>query len=207
MATTTAAHCVLKGLGMNAPSELPEEFWRVVDRYRAELLNQACAILGNMEDAEDAVQETFCKAFRQPARLAQADSLGAWLRVINRAQAIDLLRKRRLGQLGASGRTAQRALAATTGGINLFELRDAVARAIELLPQRHRTLVVMRYWEGLSCEEIAARVSAPLGTVHRLLFEAEQKLHGKLRRYLGQGTGPQEPAGSAEPSVQDKPQE
>ena len=94
MPTTTSALLLLRGRLMSN-SDVPEECWELIARYRGELLNQAFALLGNAEDAEDVVQETFADAFRDRARIANLESIGAWLRSLNRDNALTRLRLRR----------------------------------------------------------------------------------------------------------------
>ena len=72
MALTTSAQQIIRRSDSAADGELPDQFWELLERYRAELVNQAVVILGSMSDAEDVVQETFCEVFRQPEKLARA---------------------------------------------------------------------------------------------------------------------------------------
>ena len=93
MAATTQAQQIIDECASDG--NLPDRYWEVVERYRAELVNQALAILGNVADAEDVVQETFCEAFGHQDKLAKVRSLGAWLRTINRANARNRVRGKR----------------------------------------------------------------------------------------------------------------
>ena len=61
MALTTSAQEITQ----SAPTgSFPPQYWELIERYRGELMNQAHAILGSVDDAEDVVQETFFEAFR-----------------------------------------------------------------------------------------------------------------------------------------------
>lgn len=177
---------------MDDRGEVPAQYWDLIERYRGELVNQALAICGKIEDAEDVVQETFCEAFKDPERLAQARSLGALLRSINRANALNRVRDRKRESAKSGRRQIEApARAVTTGGFSLLELRDSVAKAIETLPTHLRTVVVMRYWQHLSYEEIAAKLNVPPGTAGRLLYEATIALYDKLKTHLEtSGTAP-----------------
>lgn len=197
MSTTTAAHQVLKGMALNAQGEVPEHFWEIVERYRAELINQSVAILGNQADAEDVVQDTFCKAFQKSDKLGEIQSLGAWLRTINRANALDRLRARRREEDGTDRQSREPSKKFGTGGFHQLELREIVARAIEALSAAHRTVVVLHFWEQLTCEQIAERLLLPVGTVKWQLYEAELKLHARLKTYLG-GKPPQDASASGQ---------
>lgn len=190
MALTTSANQIMSGAEKDARGQgaIPEQYWALVEEYRGVLVNQAYAILGNAEDAEDTAQETFCEAVRHPAKLAQARSLGAWLRSINKAHALNRLRERQ----GAAGREAKKREERakrnfTTGGMSLVEMREALAQAIDALPKRQREVMVLRYWEGCSFEDIAARLKLPLTGVWRLHLDASMHLHRKIGVLLNPG--------------------
>ncbi len=194
MATTTAANTILNGSGIGGAgqadwkSQLPEKYWELIDRYRGELTTQALAILNSPEDAEDVVQETFCDAIRDPAKLKKADSIGAWLKSLNRCNALNRLRdtNRSSKRMQAAAQDAGGDQTFTTGGFTVMELRESVNTALVVLPPNLRTVVKLRYWEYLSCKDIAARLNIAEGSVKRMLFEANIKLYEKLRAQFEQ---------------------
>lgn len=201
MSLTTSAHQILQNATQGTPmDEMPAEFWEIVERYRGDLVNQAFALLGSQDDAEDVAQETFCEAFRDRDRLAKVRSLGAWLRQINRANALNRARGRsRDARKNERRQREAPPRLATTGGLSLIELRDCVTQAIEHLPAKQRAVVVMRFWQQRSYEEIAAALKLPEGTVGRLLFEATQQLFGRLQPHLSASPSPN-PQGPKGPS-------
>jgi RNA polymerase sigma factor (sigma-70 family) len=185
MALTTAAQQILKNPRMDS-SGIPEQYWDVIERYRQELIQQARAIVGSDEDAEDVVQETFCEAFRDPSKLADAESIGARLRMINKHNAFDRIRdKKRASKRVIKKQQDDPERTFTTGGFSVLELKESVGKALETLPEQERQIVAMRYFEHLPLKEIAARLNLPLGTVGRVLSEASVRLFEKLRGQLG----------------------
>jgi len=169
---------------MSVPdAELPEQFWQLIERYRADLLNQALAILGSVADAEDVVQETFCEAFQHSEKLGQARSLGAWLRAINRSNALNRLRDKRR-DVTFGNRNPSETGTATTGGFSTIDLRETIAKLIDDLPANQREILVLHYWEHLSYDEIGKRLNLPSGTVGWLAYEATMRLKGKMKIYL-----------------------
>lgn len=202
MPATTSAHQIIHKARMSPTPDLPDELWEVIEQYRGELVNQALAILGSLEDAEDVAQDTFCEAFRSSERIAEARSLGAWLRTINRTNALDRLRNKRRGRK-ESKRLGEGVKQSTTGGFSLIELRETLAKAIETLPDELRAVVILRYWEHLSYEEIAARLRLPTTTVWRRFYDASMLLFGKMKDNLegpaGPGNGPAEPPTEGNP--------
>ena len=91
-----------------------------------------------------------------------------------------------MGQHAAQERRGIRApgRAMTTGGFSAMEMGESVAKAIDTLPSDMRAMVVMRFWEELSYEEIAQLKNMPLGTVKNKLFRGRQMLKSKLAQYL-----------------------
>lgn len=185
----------------NDPRRVPDErFWKIVERYRATLINQAFCIIGSQEDAEDIAQETLCKAFTALHQLRDAAKLGLWLRSINHRHALALYRRRRdareerlrTGQMSeieapAGAATGQH----TTGGSPATSLRDRIARAMDGLPDGFREVMALRYWEKLSNEQIAARLDIPEGTVRSRLARADRMMSQKLKAVLKQENHPQ----------------
>lgn len=173
----------------------PEHFWQLVERFRAGLVNQAFAILGNQADAEDVAQESLCQAFQDLHTLADPKRLGVWLRQINRCNALDLQRKRAREKLRATGSGENWAAPETTPtGTNLDDVRrrtnvELVACAVDALPEPFREAVVLRYWEKRSYEEMAEFLSVPLGTVKSRLARADRMLVSKLRRLWAEREG------------------
>lgn len=181
MAVTTAAHQIVKE---SESESLPESFWEVVDSCRGALINHALSLVGNLEDAREVVQQTYCDAYRCGRQLAEAQSVSAFLRSINRSNALNLLRSRSR----ESGKRTRKAQAeptrlGTTGGFSMIEVRESIAKAIESLPEKMRAAVVLRYWQQLSHKEIAERLEVPQGTVWHLLSEAYVVLHPKLNAF------------------------
>jgi RNA polymerase sigma-70 factor (ECF subfamily) len=170
---------------MRGDGNIPEEYWALVEQYRPELLNQALAILGNREDAEDVVQETFCDAVRDPAKLSNARSLGAWLKAINRCNALNRARGRRHDSsrmINVRNMEPERTF--TTGGFNMLELRESVNIALAGLDPDLQKIVRLRYFEHLSYKDIAERLQIPIGNVGGLLMDASVKLYAKLKLQL-----------------------
>ena len=183
MSITTECQQILKGPWMDFHTDLPEQYWEVIDRYRDELLSQAYAILGSKEDAEDVVQDTFCEAFKGGGKVS-GESIGATLKILNKSNALDRLRSR-----GRARRRDQRkqelpTRAFTTGGFSGIELKESMQKALETLPENLREIIVLRYWEHLSYKEISERLGIPIGGVGPLLSEAGIRLYGQIASTL-----------------------
>lgn len=178
---TTAAQQILRSGKLNVP---PDAFWDLLERFRPELIGQAAAILGNREDAEDVVQETFIAASRDPLKLPQK-GLGAWLHSVNRANAVDRLR----GRKSESQRVLRKVQQVpeeifTTGGFSQLELRDSLKHAMRSLPENLRTIVELRFYKSLSYKQIAQQLKIPIGNVSSLLMDASAALYARMNEHL-----------------------
>lgn len=185
MPATTSAHAILSA-GQNVPCGARNvELWELIERYRSDLVNQGYAILGNLSDAEETAQETFCEAFQQKQQLNGVQSVGAWLRAINRSNALNRLRSRRRNARKESRRMAGAHVRQfTTGGFSALEIREAVTKAIEQLPEEQRRPIVLHYWEHLNYDQIAERLNTSPRTVRRLVREAYLSLYKGLTSFL-----------------------
>ena len=187
MSTTTSAQQLLRNTDVNAQGGSRDSLWELLERYRGKLVNHAFSILGDHAEAEDVVQETFCDALRDAANMYRVRSIGAWLRSINRDNALDRRRSRK--REAGKAQRKQRELPErpfTTGGFTFMELRDQVCRALDRLPPELREVVVLRYWKFLSYEEIARRLNVAPVTVRRHLYAALVHLY-KFGHLIGHG--------------------
>ncbi len=178
----------------NDPHGVPaDQFWQLVERFRADLVNQAFALLGNQEDAEDVAQAALAKAFRLLSSLKDPHKLGAWLRSINRHTALNVLRARKRSKLRPAEQLEENAAPQVTASgrdfaaVGRATTIEHVARAVDALPEHYREPIVLRYWEHLSMEQIAERLGLPEGTVKSRLARADDLLLEKLRRIWSEG--------------------
>ena len=190
MHTTDMAIEALEGLRANPDAAKVDHFWLLLERFRAGLVHQALTIVDKQQDAEDIAQETLCKAFLDIARLRDTQKLGIWLREINRCTALAWRRGNR--------RTKEERL--STEKLQAIEAPEdrraphaqstpgpddaAVLRAVDALPEPYRDVVILRYWEKMSTDQIAAKLGIPSGTVRSRLTRADGMLAQKLAALL-----------------------
>jgi len=152
-------------------------FTVLVQTYQAPIYNLCYRMLGEAEQAQDAVQETFLRAYTQFHRYDPERPLKTWLFSIASHYCIDRLRRRRVTwldiddeQLG--GHAALRERRAGPEELALKEERASDVQALlQTLPAKDRAAVVMLYWYDLSYQEIAevtgTTVSAVKSRLHR----------------------------------------
>ena len=199
---TTSAQLPLMKRNMATAPEVPEPFSIQLESYRTALLQQAYLIIGNHADAEDAVQETLISAMREHARLTQT-GLGAWLRSVNRANAVDCLRGKRTDSRCIQKKKQQASENTfTTGGFSQLELHDSLSRAIHTLPANLQEAVNLRFFEHLSYKQIAERLRIPIGNVSALLMDASAALYARMRDQINTAPPLREGETQANPPVE-----
>jgi RNA polymerase sigma-70 factor (ECF subfamily) len=145
-----------------------EEIFR---RYSGPVYSVALRVLRDTGQAEDVLQEVFLQLWRNPNAFVQdRGSLGAWLVVVARNRAIDLLRRRKPSDSVEDVILASPINVADEAERNV--MMEKVHRALAELPPEQRKSLELAYFEGLSHTEIAGRTGDPLGTVKTRIRQA-----------------------------------
>jgi len=167
-------------------------FEQVMLPYSDVLYSYAYYLTGSREDANDLLQETFLKAFRFLDKFEEGTNAKAWLYRIMRNTYINEYRrmKRQPEVLEYDEQlTPYQMLPSTEGhSFNLqrqleHTLPDEVADAISRLPERFKSVVVLRDIEDLPYEEIAEALEIPIGTVRSRLHRARALLFERLKNF------------------------
>jgi RNA polymerase sigma-70 factor (ECF subfamily) len=166
------------------------------DRWATTVHTLAYYLLGQADEAEDAVEETFWQAWREAGRYdASRGAVPTWLSTIGRSRALDRLRARRRraeeplegdasGADGSSVLTDTMAPAANPQHeAEASERARDIAVALKEIPAEQREVIELAYFGGLSQSEIAARMSLPLGTVKTRARLALEKLRAPLAQH------------------------
>lgn len=152
-----------------------QEFEILVARYQKPLFAYLIRRLGNPSQAEEAAQEAFVRAFQGLGSLRKPGLFHSWLIGI----AARLLKEQfRLAERQERGREAAGTLwGEAPGSQSDYPVEEAIAE----LPESYRQVILLRYYEGLSCQETATRLEVPLGTVTKMLSRAYEKLRQELQ--------------------------
>ena len=153
-------------------------FARLWEAERPRLWRLAARVSGSVDAADDLTQEVGLRASQAFSQLRRLESGPAWLTRMTVNAALRWRQQRtHLAVLDST-------LATLEPGPEATSLRqEAAARtraAIEALPETLRTPLILHYWEGMSCQEIATVLELPLGTLLTRLFTARKRLRKEL---------------------------
>jgi len=169
-----------------------DAFRVLVERHSRSLFRLAFRMTGNQQDAEDVVQESFLRAYKQLSKFDERASFGTWLYRIAANCSLDLVRSRKRrsehlappAELGAeaedpvvslpSGDPSPERMALSS------EVRERVAEAMRDLSPTERTAFVLRHFEGLRMEEVGRVLDCQPGAAKHSVFRAVQKLRRAL---------------------------
>ena len=160
-----------------------DAFRDLVTRYQTEAVGHAVAILGNRDDALDAVQEAFIDAFQALAQFDTTRRFYPWLYAILRNRCFKILATRKRHQAES---TDDLEILAPSPGMSREELL-LLERGLVALSPEHREIITLKHLDGLSYEELAARLDIPVGTVMSRLHHARKNLREKLSRRFRKG--------------------
>ena len=181
-----------------AKSGETDAFRVLVVRYQRKVYAVALGIVKDPDLAWDVAQDVFVRAHRGLEGFKGESSFFTWLFRIATHVAIDSVRKERGAQRDDMDEVRECDLADAGEGILATglgsdpsdallrrELGLRIASALGTLPEKHRTILVLREVEGLSYEELADRLGIHKGTVMSRLFHARRKMQAALRPYAG----------------------
>jgi len=162
-----------------------EAFRALVERYSARVFRIAWRILGDEAAAEDAVQETFLRAYRSLARFDARSQFGTWLHRIAANTAVEILRKHqhqrlRHERIGEETGEASSADPGPDRRILSQEVERAVRGALAGLSPMERAAFVLRHFEGRSIAEICGALGLRESAGKQAIFRAVQKLRRSL---------------------------
>jgi RNA polymerase sigma-70 factor (ECF subfamily) len=155
-----------------------EAFRHLVERYQSQAIGHAIAIVGNREDALDALQDAFLDAFHALGQFDVERRFYPWFYVILRNCCFKLASGRKKHELGSSEEIE---ILAPTPSLKPEETM-LLERMMFELKAEDRELITLKHLDGLSYEDLAQRLEVPLGTVMSRLYHARKRLRDKLAR-------------------------
>lgn len=156
----------------------PDDFRFLIERYEGPVIAFVTNRLSDRALAREAAEESFVRAFFSLGKLRKPEAFHSWLLGIAGRVALEFHRTRqRRNEVPATDELApawHETPPAEAG-------YDGLDEAIAALSPPHRELILMRYFEQLSCQEIAERQQMPIGTVTKTLSRAYAELRALLQ--------------------------
>jgi RNA polymerase sigma-70 factor (ECF subfamily) len=154
-----------------------DSFTELCRRYYGPMVAIGHSILGDRHLAEDAAQQAFAKAAVNLPRLRKPDQFGRWVAAICRNEARDLIRMRRAPQVDE-----EPPMSVNEAGPEPSEAGEAVKKALSRLPAEAKEVIFLRFYDGLSYEQISAALGISEQAINGRLRRAKRKLAQYLRR-------------------------
>lgn len=166
-------------------------------RYQDMVYSTCMRLLANETEAQDIAQDVFVKAFERFDALRDSPTAGGWLKTVATNLCINHLTRYRRHWLSFSDLSTPEQQESEDHHIELAapdDVAETTARAdqyalveqtLQKLPDAQRVPLVLFHLEGLSYEEIAAKLNVSIGKVKTDIFRARQTLRRKLRLKLG----------------------
>ncbi len=153
---------------------------RLVERYRDRLGRYAVRMLGNVADAEDALQDTFVRGYRSLARCTNPEGFGAWLFgiLVNRCRTYAAQRARRQAMVMLDESAVASASVAHSEDRDAW--REAITWAVDQLNPDQREAFLLKYVEELSYEEMQKLTGTRIPALKMRVFRAREELRRLL---------------------------
>lgn len=169
--------------------EQSEAFTRLVEQFERPVYNLCYRMLGNAEDAEDAAQETFLRAYQAIRRYDTERSFCTWLLSIAAHYCIDVIRRRRYPTISLEDLAVPDIPEIAPGmdaKLSLKEEQRKIRDLLHLLDPVDRAAVVMYYWYDFSYEEICQALSLTSSAVKSRLHRARRAMANEYSRLEAQ---------------------
>src|SRR5213595_2124172 len=164
-----------------------DAFRALVERHSRSVFRLAYRMTGNEQDAEDVVQESFLRAYRQLGRFEARANFGTWLYRIVANCSVDLMRAKQARHDQARGESLDAVIempAADTPGPERLaqsaEVERRVRDALAVLSPLERAAFTLRHYEGRSIEEISRTLGLGTSAAKHSVFRAVKKLRVAL---------------------------
>lgn len=170
-------------------------FAELVELYKDKMYHLAYRMLGQAQEAEDVVQETFLRVFTNLDRYDDTQKFSTWIYRIATNLCIDRLRKRKASySLDAEMPEGEGADwysllpsndASPESELLLSETQEHIRKAVDSLPEKYKSVVILRYLQDLSLQEIGDVLGMPVTTVKTRVHRGREFLRKKLEGEYG----------------------
>ena len=167
-----------------------DAFDLLVEQWDKKIFNLAWRFLGNREDAQDVVQETFLSVYRSIKTLREPKSFPTWLYRIAlnhcrsrwRKKGNDLSLEDTIAASSSDGKEGTLLQVVGENKKDSLEVIDIIRKALMGISDDQRTAILLKEYMGLSLEEVAGIMDCPLSTAKSRLYHGLQEAQRNLRR-------------------------
>ncbi|MEW6623632.1 MAG: sigma-70 family RNA polymerase sigma factor [Bacillota bacterium] len=171
-----------------------EYFNGIVKHFQGPVYNTVYRMIGDKEEAKDLTQDVFLKVYKNLAAYDRQVKLSTWIYKIATNTCIDFLRKKRemlMDEVQQEGIDAKTIVFASTSkdtspelALENKELKTLLHGQIGKLPENYKAVVVLKYVNDLTFEEIAQALDQPVNTIKTRLYRAREMLRDSLREII-----------------------
>lgn len=173
-------------------------FAYLVDQYKQLVFALAMKMLADSSEAEDICQEVFLRVYKKLNQFKVKYRFKDWLYAVAVNVITDKLRRKKIllvsldkGSISEDGDVSELSVPDHTQNPELIsinkERKDEIVKCINSLPVKYKLVVVLRYIDSLSYQEIAQAMSIPLGTVKTFIYRAQKIISKKMKHFYGSG--------------------
>jgi RNA polymerase sigma-70 factor (ECF subfamily) len=160
-----------------------DTFAELVERYQTGLFRYVYSIVKDSDMADDITQDTFVKAYNSLGSYNPEFAFATWLYRIGHNTALNAIKANQTFSLDEE--EVARIPAAVSDASSIEDREAAVRAAVENLPLKYRTVIVLHYWQKKEYAEIAEILDVPIGTVKTWLHRAKAQLEEECRGIIG----------------------
>ena len=159
-------------------------FTALVQKHQKWVHSLAWQEIGDFHAAQEVTQDTFIHAFNSLPTLRDPKRFLGWLRVIAKRRCVEWIRKKPIAMPSIDAMPKSelerlfyvRYLEEEQTQASTDRLREVVEDLLQKLPKSERSVIVLHYFKGLTCEEVSARLDISLNTVKSRLYRARKRL-------------------------------
>jgi RNA polymerase sigma-70 factor (ECF subfamily) len=160
-------------------------FSYIAEKYQQPVYNLCYRMLGNADDAEDAAQEVFIRAYAKLDTYDDTSKFSTWLFSIASHFCIDRFRKRRFNliswdDLGSWYHFPDQGTPQPEQALIKAEAAQEIQNLLSLLPPDYRLALILKYWYAMSCQEIAQTLETTVSAVKSKLFRARKMISTQI---------------------------
>jgi RNA polymerase sigma-70 factor (ECF subfamily) len=170
-----------------------DAFAMLVGRHQHRVIGTIARMLGSTDDAEDLAQQVFVRVWRSAPRWEANARFTTWLLTITRNLVFNEVRRRSRsrtvpldepGEFGSPREYPDLATNTPEDDLRVAELQQAIDQAIQSLPEQPRMALILRRYEEMPYEEIAAVLGTTVPAVKSMLFRARSELRERLAKWM-----------------------